>query len=732
MSRRWIVATCLLGACHQATPTVELASSAPSTDLVVTQPEGVLAAEQAAADEEAQWYAADPERRAQVAAAPSGDACKLRYDSEASVFRVGDVPVFFPLGDDARNSDISGHELHIMQLRQGQTLLVAFTNGDVESALYMGNGEGGPSFADRLWTIDCAQPTRRPQLYFQAPDSAGDVDFGHAVTSGTGDALFVSSRHGISRFVIATKTLEDAIPRMRCTPWETFVDPSENCRRVLLPIALTEHGLEIIAGIPEANCHGGGPTIERYFVDVTSEAIRKDPHRWPRRRELNLLEQVGKDLWISSGSLWRSSDNGLTWDRVDVRGRDDNGQAYDASPQEMLVDARRPRRLLVLASARVMGEERQELFVSDDSGKRWRRLEVQEGGRPILDVWSTDGTLDRLGVRCGELYDDSAESEGFETRDGGKTWSPTEPEVRFRMGSLPHGFELTVLGLWRSGEPRTLVFPPPNLDTPMWIDAVPLEPTVARSVVDWDTWDRSVAANARGLGHAKARRFDAAIAAYTEAWTINPNNVVARYDAARAHALAGNADAAMALIEDLHRIRGYRALTLLAAAADDKALTSLRKLPRFRVLTTASKPSSAFDTTSFTEGRFNIGDMVMSDAAERLCIWAEEAMPTDDSPAVGLARFDCAGPAKGDLRAASGSELAGLLDELGMRAWTKLEASSPDYAKAEQWADALPNTIAAQEVQALFRSPSGKRVAALVTGEDKDGAWMRTVVFGDY
>lgn len=736
MSLRWIVATCLIVACHQAAPTTT--SEPPPADLiaprsgVVVADEVALTAEQAAANEEAEWYAEDPERRAQVGAAPTGDACRLSYDAEASLFRVGQVPVFFPLGGDVRTRDIDGHDLRIMQLRQGQTLFVAFTNGDVDDStrLRSGNGMGGPSFADRLWTIDCAQP--RPRLYYQASASEeGAVDFGHAVASSTGDALFVSSRYGISRFVIATKTLEDAIPTMRCTPFETFIDSDTNCRRVLLPTAMTEHGLEIIAGIAEANCHGGGPTIEHYLVDVTSEAIRKNPHAWPSPTALAFVQQRGKDLWLAHGDLWRSRDNGATWSTVSLGAADDQG-AYSPSPLVMVGDRRQPRRMLVLASSYRLGERLHELFASTDGGNRWRRLERDDDGAPILDVWSVDGTLDHLGIVRGDPYGDEEERETFESRDGGKTWSLTEMTVPKREAALPPGFERTALGLWRSGEPRTLVYPPPNLATPMWIDTVPLDPVVPRQVIDWDIWDRSVAANKRGLGHAKAKRYDEAIAAYTEAWTINPNSAVARYNAACAHALAGNAKAAMALLEELHRMRGYRALTLLAAAAEDKDLTSLRKLARFRILTTASAPSSAFDNTGAMEGVFNVGQMVMSDAAEKLCVWADEAMPVDDNPAVDLPRFDCGGPAKGALQAPSAKDLAGLFDELGMRAWTKIEASSPDYAKAKRWADAAPKQVGAPEVQGLFRSPSGKRVAAYVTGEDKDGEWTRSVVFGDY
>ncbi len=739
MSRHWLLPLVLV-ACQSSSPVAPEApllegSTAPApANKGPEVDEGQRAAEAA----ELAWYADDPTRRAHVAGlpAPQGDACRVSFDEAQGVFVVAGIPVFFP------NEDLlepgtwaGGSETSILNVRRAQALFVGFGRGLEmhDYRLISGGGMGPSPHASTLWRIDCARLPLRPVAFYVAPEEERDaIDFGNAVVDG--DVLYVANRVGIARLSLVDGSLEQALVAPPCDVTGLFELPDEGtfCTTVLSPERLTPDGLLISVGVPEASCHSNGPDVSEYLVDV-SHASARDPHTWRRPTSISAFAAVGETWWLGSSRLWRSNDAGVSWAVVDFGAVDDKGERYEPyGVESILVDARDPKRMVVLPSPRQEYESfgASELFVTRDGGKRWRRVGLGEGV-PAVRVWSLDGSVDQLRIRRAYPYsDDASEARTLESRDGGATWHEVEGVMPEQPLVLPAGLERSALGLWRAAPERTLIFPPPNLRQPLGIYGVPLEPT-SRTPIDWDTWDRAAAANKRGLTHAKAKRYEDAIAAYEQAWTINPNNAYARYNAACAYALMGKSKEAMALIEALHALRGHRALALLEAAATDKDLVSLRKLARFRVLTAATAPLSAYDFGAEMNEALELPDTIMSDRAERMCLWAESVEP-DDAP-LELARFDCRTSAPSALRG-SAKEIYAVLDELGMVAWSRLQEDAPANQKAYEWATTAtaPHTANTTDSNlSLYRSPSGRRLAARVTYSNDEG-YIAKVIFGDW
>jgi len=694
-------------------------------------------AQRAADAEEADWYEEDDARRARVKALPlpKGDACKVTFDD--GVFNVAGIPVFFPFGDDTPNSAAAENTM-IFNLRRGKTLFVGI--GDLYNSELYPFGDDGWVLSHTLWTIDCSRRPLRPRRYFDAPRG---VDFGHALVAAGGKALYVTSEHGIARFSIGTKSLREILQRPQCEISVARIESDDDidngsCLTVLLPVKLSGNVLEFTVAVPEQTCHDNGPSSQNYLVDVTSAAMRSNPYAWRRPSHIGAFASAGGEWLVglreTDGSdfthhIWRSADAGETWApiSIDVRDGDDaSSQLRVEGIEAILVDARDAKRVLVMSSPRhgYHDTEPRELFVTSDGGTRWSPLALPEG-EALTDVWS-DGTLDHLFITHGEG------GQRFGSRDGGKTWSPSKAPRPPRRTELPTGYVTDVFGLWRVSPERVLLFPPPNMQRPISISGMPVEPT-PRAPIGWPEWDTSAAANKRGLELAKNQQYPEAIAAYRDAWTANPNNAWARYNAACAHALAGNGEAAMLLLEELHQRRGQRDLALLAAAAADKDLVSLGGRPRFRLLTAASRPLSAWAAapSGHEIELFSVPRGVISDRDERMCLWGETASAEYDR--VALERFDCrTGAAQGTLRG-SPVQVYTILDDLGMRRWTRIREADESWTKASSWAlRALKLATDAEPNLAIFRAPSGKRIAAGSTRTNDDGDNITKLVFGSW
>jgi len=691
--------------------------------------------------EEASWYDADPSRRQQIDALPlpKGDACEVTFDQEQNVFVIGGIPVFFPFGDAMHNEDV-GSLGRIMNVRRGKYLFVGF--GDQLDSRLSACGSGPEVRADTLWRLDCSRRPLRPEVFFRpSPEDHEWIDFGSAVAAPSGDALYVVRGDGIARFSLKDKSLRPLLAAPGCGVMDPLMQYEEGCSTVLLPSRVTSDGFEVTVAVPEPNCTATSHDETNYIVDLASAAVRAEPHAWRRVLRIGAFAVAGDTWWLgadnlsgnaNTGYVWRSRDEGQTWDPIRVTATGAYGDpSIIYGIAAILVDQRDPQRVLVMSDNLTLSDHigAGDLFVTRDGGRRWRRLPLEEG-EPLGAVWS-DGSLDHLYLTRppGGFPDEQAT---FESRDGGETWQPSQAKAPKGGLILPKDHALSPLGLWRTAPERSLVFPPPNLMQPMSIHGHPIEPK-PRAAISWDEWDRGAAANARGLELIKNKQPEAAIAAYREAWAINPNNAYARYNAACAYAGMGRTADAMALIEALHARRGHRERALLAAAATDADLVSLRALPRFRVLTTAFAPWSAWDVSAFdyeqNAGSLWLPSGVVSDRHERMCLWVEN-IDVEERPLV-LERFDCrSGVKEGKLRG-SAKTIYGVLDDLGMVPWEQVAGDEP-APKIAAWATRNgPRVGEDTEVSALqFQSPSGKRIAGRFTHEDDAGNTVTKLVFG--
>ncbi len=756
MSRRWLTAA-VFTACQQSSVPVRQVPPTPG-EVLERADEGYDAQRAAAEVAEAEWYEGDPERVERVAALPlpQGDACKVAYSSDVSAFMVGGIPVFFPF-DEETDSTAVGEQAHIFNARRGDTLYVAFGDDRVTALAACGTGPMAPS--DTLWTIDCTKRPLRPQRFYAPPDDSRLApDFGNAVVAETGDALYVMMSGGLGRFSLRDKSLVRVLDAPPCSLTTAAWNLGNNnpCSTVLFPLAPTPDGLEIIVAEPEQSCVDMGIVQPRYLVDLTSDEVRANPHAWRRPVRFDFLHTSGSTWFLGASAeggsafdnaFWRSTDAGQSWEPIRVDAGEDHRVTGISA---VLVDKRHPKRMLARSVARQNSaagfEFSDELFVTRDGGKRWTFLDLGEG-EVLRRLWTADGSLDHLYITRGEA--DGAHT-AFESRDGGATWKPSDvtPPAESKV-IPPEGFALGPLGLWRvvpdaAGEAkRSLVFPPPNLLAPLSVHGRPIAPTPWKAI-SWSDYDRASVANQRGLELAKAKQFEAAIKAYEEAWAINPNNAYARYNAACAHALLGDTKQAMALLEALHTRRGHRELALLEAAASDNDLVSLRGLPRFRLLTIATPPTPAYDFAFSNPDEhgdwFTIADAVMSDRDEQICLWAT-SIEAFDGVVMALDRFDCrTGAAQGQLRG-NAKQLMAALDDLGMRAWTSIkdtaneEGEAPSETPARRWATSAAAKVLPPDTDAaisVFRSPSGKRVAARVTYAGSSGDAQAKLVFGDW
>lgn len=295
---------------------------------------------------------------------------------------------------------------------------------------------------------------------------------------------------------------------------------------------------------------------------------------------------------------------------------------------------------------------------------------------------------------------------------------PAQRSVELSTSAGPIRFETSPRGLSRLAEKgsRTLVFPPPNLFPPVFLEEHPIAPRRQQVSITWDQWDAGVEHNGRGVALA-ARGLDAqALKAYAMSWKANPDHQLSRYNAACSQARLGNSGEAMKLLEELHDLGGFGALGLLAAAANDPDLETLRSDPRFREITTATAPSPAWGS-AMVEGASDEDDvLILSVLTEHLCLLRDKSL---EGNTIRFARFDCdSGRARGELEGTR-EEVAATLDELGARRWARAK-TIPEGMLV--WARAA---LVTEEEPILFRSPSG---AHLATRLEDPGADQRVII----
>ena len=361
----------------------------------------------------------------------------------------------------------------------------------------------------------------------------------------------------------------------------------------------------------------------------------------------------------------------------------------------------------------------------------WDRVELGDHAFDFVTRIAVDpGHSDRVSLSGWRRRGDEGEQVALVSSDAGRSWVPNPSAVEDGSGtdqapnrravlSTAEGtltFEVSPRGLWRlsSDASRTLVFPPPNLFPPLFVEERPLEARSPRAPISWEQWDAAIAHNSRGLAFARKGRHAEALRAYAQSWKANPDHWMSRYNAACSHARRGRPEEAMALLERLHEVGGYRALTLLAAGATDPDLEPLRSNRRFRELATATAPTPAWGPAMAEGARDEDEVLILSEASERLCLVRSRS--SKEGP-IRFARFDCdTGRARGEL-VGTHEDLAAILDDLGARRWMPVPEDDPSRAEVQSWGRAA---LAAGEGVVVQRSPTTRHVAAYLESQDSD------------
>jgi len=348
------VAALLPGVVDQATPD---ASTAPAVPEPPT-PESIRAV----------WVAEDLEpRRAALAGAGAllGDACRIAFDEDDRILKLGAVPVSFP---PTSSLETEGREA-ISVTRLDDQLLVGV------GPPFDGVGfELGIPGSDTLWSLDCPDPRRFPEPFF----TLEGADFGHAVRTPDQKQIIFSHPEGLAALELGSRVVS-VIARH---PGPVVDAGGENRRPVIAPLRWTADGLVVAIGTPPTFGDGSWE-LTHWLVDMNDEAARAEPRRYERALELD-VSAVGKDggllLSVSRrdeqpgdpAPLWRSRDRGATWERVDL------GENALAVVMRLVVDPNDPNKVLLWGWRSNGGEGKLKHLSSSDAGLTWTETEWVE------------------------------------------------------------------------------------------------------------------------------------------------------------------------------------------------------------------------------------------------------------------------------------------------------------------------------------------------------------------
>jgi hypothetical protein len=673
--------------------------------------------------------------------APQRANCEVWYDDELNAFRLGKDRITTPRRGLGISSDsymaavIANHRL------AGGRLLVGFG---------VGFNSMGAKASPILWTFDCANPKAPPIEVLTRPGA----DFGHSVLERDGSSLLFSDRTGLARLRLSDLAVETLItrPAIPADCRDQNADPHAAEGQSIFPQALSEDGLVVYMG---ARCgfEGDFDTIPYVVADPAKTRVDDFMRRHPVAA---LARGTDGTLWLgdagrcdggvqdnaSGDTVWRSTDDGRTWTPLTL-GLDSGSGEHPVA--EILVDAEDPNKIAVrTATCQGGGGEVAggSIAITLDGGRKWRKADgkrAESGGGPVVfaqRLWSPSGKLDHLIA----AVEGNEGLEIRESRDLGRTWKRASRKTVVPQASSPKvevpGVSLVVspLGLWRVEDAkRELVFPPAGLfirRPQIFRRALGTNTASSKSARTWAELDAAMDANAKGLRLAREKKFPEAIGAYEEAYRKSPGDALSRYNAACAHALSGAKDKALALLEEVLALDSYRGRVVLSKAASDRDLASLKDDPRFARLRHVEVPEYAFENS---DGSLYFG--VASDRAERLCVFGAqdsgEGGGAGSKPGLRHDRADCT---SGAFVAPFGNkdDAVAWVHDLGMVAWAPVKAGSLEYKTGRAWfADRIGRAAYTKASLEVYRSPSGRHIAAVANGADGKvleavGAWPET------
>ena len=282
-----------------------------------------------------------------------------------------------------------------------------------------------------LWRVSCAQPALTDAFYQRAAS-----DFGHAALSSDHHALFFSSREGIKRLFLATKTVQSVTdaPNVGDTCWtygeEGFVQTLTDIVQSLNP------KLNLL------NFERGGPcgvmgtwTARPWQLAVGKDSVNAPPMRSPRPFS-TLTRDVSGQLWVGDGGrcdqpglldlqtpgvIFVSRNDGVDWEAVKI-------QVGAASAHTGVRSVRSDRKRaghLIVHTARCtnpLGTYGGLLYMTRDAGRHWSRVPIEsaagypsDGGTGVVDFTLIEDSIDSIRV-----WNDKGET--HVTRTTGSTW----------------------------------------------------------------------------------------------------------------------------------------------------------------------------------------------------------------------------------------------------------------------------------------------------------------------
>ncbi len=285
----------------------------------------------------------------------------------------------------------------------------------------------------RLWEVPCQKPQAHSEFF-----KLDGADFGNSALDRQGQTLYFTSTKGIGALTFESKAHKTVTtpPKLPQKCWD---DPDSP--RLALDVVVGERvsGNKLIfrRGGP-CGQSGAWTAKEMHLIRPLDE----------KRRELRSPQPVSTvartadgTLWLgdagrctepgvidpqSPGVVWRSKDEGESWEQVEVGSKEEKAN----TAIRVLVADKKARGTLLAMSARcgtaVDKVKGGTLYLTRNGGRSWSPIKMPEG----LTTQAPD-----LGIFAFEVFDDDLRklriwpqpNTRWETTDGGRTWKSVPP-----------------------------------------------------------------------------------------------------------------------------------------------------------------------------------------------------------------------------------------------------------------------------------------------------------------
>ena len=306
-----------------------------------------------------------------------------------------------------------------------------------------------------LWSVPCKAP-QKTEIFYQRVES----DFGNAALSSSGHVLFFTSKAGIQRLFLSTKTVEPVIdsPPVSELCW---THAEKEYPQSMVDIVLGLNRNKGLLSFERGSFCGLSATWISRMWQLSIENVNpevptiRSPHPFT-----TLTEDASGQLWAGDGArcnqpgvidkqtpgfVFVSRNGGVDWEAIQIQ----YGQATaHTAARSIRADHDRPGHVVVhgVQCTNPLGTYGGLLYMTRDAGKSWRRIPVSmkagdpsDGGTAVVDFDLISGSIDRLRVW-------NQKGETFETNNTGRKWV----SVKKRPHPKLQDTVLTDIGRWRT------------------------------------------------------------------------------------------------------------------------------------------------------------------------------------------------------------------------------------------------------------------------------------------